>query len=190
VLTFKRLWALLSSIPLRMPEAASNHFRTGSTSSRCSKIRCVGGARYRNYWMFQRQSETSGAILYTCEIAFGGRDFEITEPNNPRHLQLRASTELWQKENALNLLGQRLPPEAKYLAWIDADVQFARPDWAQETLHLLQHYDVIQMFSHIQNIGPSYEPLTDRGGFLWNYVQNRPAPHFDDFAKPRTAGGG
>jgi len=41
-------------------------------------------ARYRNYWMFQRQIETSGAILYTCEIAFGGRDFEITEPNNPR----------------------------------------------------------------------------------------------------------
>ena len=117
-------------------------------------------ARYRNYWMFQRQIETSGAILYTCEIAFGGRDFEITEPNNPRHLQLRASSELWRKENALNLLGQRLPPEAKYLAWIDADVQFARPDWAQETLHLLQHYDVIQMFSHIQNIGPSYEPLT------------------------------
>jgi hypothetical protein len=57
-------------------------------------------------------------------------------------------------------------------------------------LHLLQHYDVIQMFSHIQNIGPSYEPLTDRGSFLWNYVENRPAPHFDDFAKPRTAGGG
>jgi len=29
-------------------------------------------ARYRNYWMFQRQIETSGAILYTCEIASAG----------------------------------------------------------------------------------------------------------------------
>jgi hypothetical protein len=147
-------------------------------------------ARYRNYWMFQRHIETSGAILYTCEIAFGGREFEITEPGNSRHLQLRASSELWRKENALNLLAQRLPAEAKYVAWIDADVQFARPGWAQETLHLLQHYDVIQRFSHTQNIGPSYEPLTDRGSFMWNYVENRPAPHYEDFGKPRMSAAG
>ena len=95
-------------------------------------------ARYRNYWMFERHVEQSGAILYTCEIAFREREFEITRAGNPRHLQLRASSELWRKENALNLLAARLPADAKYLAWIDADVQFARPDWAQETLHLLQ----------------------------------------------------
>jgi hypothetical protein len=77
--------------------------------------------------MFQRHVETSGATLYTFEVAFGGREFEITEPNNPRHLQLRASSELWRKENALNLMAQRLPAEAQYLAWIDADVQFAVP---------------------------------------------------------------
>jgi hypothetical protein len=45
------------------------------------------------------------------------------------------------------------------------------------------------MFSHIQNIGPSYEPLTDRGS-LWNYVENRSPPHFDDFGKPRIPGAG
>jgi hypothetical protein len=147
-------------------------------------------ARYRNYWMFERHVEQSGAILYTCEIAFGEREFEITRAGNPRHLQLRASSELWRKENALNLLAARLPADAKYLAWIDADVQFARPDWAQETLHLLQHYDVIQMFSHVQNIGPRYESLNSRRSFLWNYVENRSAPHSGDFARPRPASAG
>ena len=145
-------------------------------------------ARYRNYWMFERHVEQSGAILYTCEIAFGEREFEITRAGNPRHLQLRASSEVWRKENALNLLAARLPADAKYLAWIDADVQFARPDWTQETLHLLQHYDVIQMFSHVQNIGPNYEPVSERRSFMWNYAENRQKPHHADFARWSSAG--
>lgn len=117
--------------------------------------------RYWNFWTFENMIEKSGAILYIAEIAFGDRHFEITEPENPRHLQLRArdNQEIWLKENALNLLINRLPPDARYIAWIDADVNFTRPDWVQETLHELQRYDFLQLFSHAQDIGPKYEPL-------------------------------
>jgi len=79
-------------------------------------------SRYSNYWMFERECQAARAILYTAEVAFGERHFEVTQASNPRHLQLRTTSEIWHKENALNLLIQRLPAEAKYIAWIDADV--------------------------------------------------------------------
>jgi hypothetical protein len=116
-------------------------------------------SRYQNYHNFERQIEAGGAVLYTAEVAFGGRQFEVTQPDNPHHLQLRSHDELWYKENAQNLMVQRLPAEAQYIAFIDADAMFARQDWAQETLHLLQHYDVIQMFSTVQDLNANYEPM-------------------------------
>lgn len=146
-------------------------------------------SRYWNYWMFERECEAAGAILYTAEIAFGERHFEVTRPDDPRHLQLRTTSEIWHKENALNLLMQRLPADAKYVAWIDADVKFTRADWAQETLQLLQHYDVVQMFSHAQDVGPEYEPLRTTPGFLYKWVEERPKPHDANFGASRQAYG-
>jgi len=40
-------------------------------------------------------------VLYTVEISYGDRPFEVTTPDNPRDLQLRTEHELWHKENAL-----------------------------------------------------------------------------------------
>jgi hypothetical protein len=138
-------------------------------------------SRYELYRAYSKRVEDSSAILHTCEIAFGGRHFEITDPSNPHHLQLRTSHELWHKENALNILIQharRLYPDMKYVAWIDADIQFARPDWAQETLHQLQHFAWVQMFSHAQDLGPAAEPYGGiRPSFLYSYLNERPNPH-------------
>lgn len=127
-------------------------------------------SRYANYHKFAKHVEDSGAILYTCEVAFGGRQFEITSPTNPRHLQLRTTYELWHKENALNLMMHRLPVDAKYVAWIDADIHFQRPDWAQETLHLLQHYDFIQMFSFAHDMNGQNEIFSTHTGFMYQYL--------------------
>jgi hypothetical protein len=126
-------------------------------------------SKYWNYNLFENMIEKSGAILYTAEIAWGDRHFEVTQPYNPRHLQLRAkdNQEIWLKENSLNLLINRLPTDAKYIAVVDADVGFARPDFAQETLHLLQHYSWIQMFSHATDLGVNYEPLHTIPGFVY-----------------------
>ena len=126
-------------------------------------------SRYWNYWSFENMVEKSGAILYTAEIAFGDRHFEITSPDNPAHLQLRArdNQEIWLKENSLNVLIERLPSDWEYVAWVDADISFARPDWAQETMHLLQHYDFLQMFTHAQDYGVNYEPGVMTPGFAY-----------------------
>lgn len=141
-------------------------------------------SRYLNFNSFRHQMEQSGAILYVCEIAHGGRAFEVTDPNNPRHLQLRTMSEVWHKERALKLLLEKcVPADAKKIAWIDADIKFAREDWAQETLHLLDHYRVLQMFSQVANLGPDHGKITERGSFMWNYLENRLPPHHPDFSK-------
>ena len=114
-------------------------------------------SRYSNYWKFEKHVADSGAKLYTCEVAFGARAFEVTEPGNPQHLQLRTSDELWTKENAENLMIQRVTED--YIACIDADLVFSRTDWAQETLHQLQHYPIVQMYSHLQDVNADAQPV-------------------------------
>lgn len=119
--------------------------------------------RYQLYRAFEKQMAYSGAVLFTAECAFGGREYEITDSSNPRHLQLRTSDELWHKENMLNLMIQRLPADWQYVAWIDADVTFVRPEWAQETLQALQHYDVVQPWSECMDLGPDGQLILQNG---------------------------
>jgi len=135
--------------------------------------------RYELYRAFERHVEEAGGVLYTVEMAFGDRLHEITEYGNPRHVQLRSSTELWHKENLINVGISRLPPDWKYVAWIDSDILFTRPDWCQEALHLLQHYKVLQMFSHAQDTGPNYEPLPNGAfdSFIYSYKNGVELPY-------------
>lgn len=131
--------------------------------------------RFRNRWKlyedFAHMVSYSGAILYTVEVAFGDREFVITQPDNQQHLQLRTTDELWVKEKAINLGVQHIPLDWKYVAWIDADIDFVRPDWANETIHLLQHYDVIQMFSKATDLDANSEPLITHDGYMYAYAQ-------------------
>jgi hypothetical protein len=123
--------------------------------------------RYHLYRAFEKYVADSGAILYTIEQGFGEREFEITDPQNPRHFRIQSSSEVWHKENMLNLVMHRLPSNWKYVAWIDADIEFARPDWVYETIHLLQHYSFLQMFSQAVDLNRKFEILdTTREGII------------------------
>jgi len=130
--------------------------------------------RYELYRAFEKRMKDSGVILTTIELAFGDREFEITEANNPRNIQVRTSHEMWYKENLINLAIQRLPPEAKYIAWIDADLSFTRPDWAQETLQQLQHYDFVQLFSDIVYVSNDSEIVSSGTGFMAGWRKGTP----------------
>jgi hypothetical protein len=135
----------------------------------------INPSRYRSrfslYRNFERYITDTGAILYTVEAAYGDRDFEITDAANPRHIRLRTSHEIWHKENLINLGVSRLPTDWKYVAWIDADVQFARPDIVAETIHQLQHFSVVQMFAQATDLGPRHEPLRSFEGFVAQWRQ-------------------
>lgn len=126
-------------------------------------------SRYKLYKDFEHHMQTSGAILYTVELAFGDRPFAVTEEKNPRHFQVRSLDEVWFKESLINYAVSRLPSSWKYVAWIDADISFTRADWVQETLQMLQHYHVVQLFSHATDLGPKYEPLNTWESFMYQY---------------------
>ncbi len=120
----------------------------------------------------------SGVTLWTVEVAFGDRPFEITDSDHPCHLQLRSWDIIWHKENALYLLASRLPADWETLCWIDADVEFTARhgarNWVQETWHALQQYMVVQMFSHCIDLGPNGEHIQSHQGFNYAYLQGKP----------------
>lgn len=102
------------------------------------------------------------------------------------YLILRTNQELWHKENMINAgitYLTQVDPEWKYVAWIDADVHFQRRDVILETAQQLQHYDLVQMFSHVVDMGPEFEPVNQYNGFMYCYQQN-------DFQPPIGAGDG
>lgn len=140
-------------------------------------------SRYELLQAFRSQTEGPHVELWIVEVAYGDRPFQLEA--HPQHLRLRSPHELWHKENALNLLFQYVlqsHPDADYFAWVDADIAFARADWAYETLQQLQHYDVVQMFTHAMDLNPKHVPCVNpkvHTGFVWAYY-NDPTFHATD----------
>ena len=114
----------------------------------------------------ERLENTPCVKLYTVECAFGDRQHEVTEAGNPRHLQLRTNSEIWIKENMINLgVRNLIPRTAKYIAWIDGDITFDDDTWAQETLHQLQHFEVVQPWTQCVDLGPMGNIMQMFGAF-------------------------
>lgn len=141
--------------------------------------------RYELYFKFARQCEAAGIRLVTVEQAFGDRQFMVTQPGNPQHVQVRGIDELWIKENMLNLAVRRvleLDPAASKIACIDADCFAMIPfrEWIEETCHALDHYEIVQMWRDLLNFGPQNELIGDaQPGFIYFYEQH-------DFSIPKN----
>ena len=102
--------------------------------------------------------QSPNIVLHLIEMAYGDRPFEVTSASNPLDIQVRSSHELFHKENLLNLAVSRFPADWRYGAIIDADFHFTRHDWALETIHQLQHYDWVQLFSQYVNLDGEIVP--------------------------------
>ena len=127
--------------------------------------------RYHLYKQFVRYMDRCGIKnLWTCELQLGDRPFAV--PRSERVLQLRHWDMLWHKENALNLLVQRLPDDWETVAWIDADLEFLDPSWPEETLHQLQMYQIVQMFETACDLGPSGRVIATHNGFMAQYIKH------------------
>jgi hypothetical protein len=158
-------------------------------------------SRWKHFERFARHIESIGGVLVTVEAAFGDRhhaldagvthhgvsllqrapdhptEFSHTRTSHPHlYVKVRTTSEVWIKENLINIGVQHLPEDWKYMAWVDADVMFARPNIVGETIHQLQHYKVLQMFSESQDVGPRYASLGKSIGFGHNWVKGIPMP--------------
>ena len=106
------------------------------------------GSKKANYERFRAGLDDAGVPLLTVELAFGDAPFELADGDADLLVQVRGGDVLWQKERLLNIGVRRLPDDCQAVAWLDADVLFARADWARETVRLLRRHVVVQPFSH------------------------------------------
>lgn len=128
--------------------------------------------RYRQFADFIER--VPGVVLYTAEGVFPGQSYQYTSADNPRHLQVELLERLWYKENLINMLAATLPDDDIPIAWIDADVIFARPDWVDATVEELQTYDIVQMFSQCQELTDTYTLLAGnlRKGIIYGMAES------------------
>ena len=112
--------------------------------------------------------------LYLVEMAYPKQKFIVTDAKNPRHLQLRAETPIWHKENMINLAVKYLLPKSyKAFAWIDADIEFDSATWALDTLKILNGCkDVVQLFSHAVDMDRAENSLNVFNGFGYRNVKS------------------
>src|SRR5215469_5838796 len=118
----------------------------------------------------------SGCVVVLVEVAFNRREFVYADCGlhgtvancgihgefRHQYVPLRSSSELWLKENMINVGVQRIPdPNWQQVCWLDSDVHFARPNWVGQTIHQLQHYSFLQMFTQARDLGPNYEMMPE-----------------------------
>lgn len=128
------------------------------------------------------EKEEKNVILYIVELAYDlpnqkPQTFFITKKDNPRHLQLRTNTPpLWHKENLLNIgINKLLPSDSKAFCWCDADILFDDPNWAINTLKVLNGTrDIIHNFSHCIDMNADENPMSIFSGFGYQYTHKRP----------------
>lgn len=127
-------------------------------------------SRVRLYREFVKHITSFPSVkLWVIEGAHPGRPFQVTDENNPQHFRVHLKDEIWHKENLLNVLIKKLPPEAKKIAWIDADVHFVRPDWVEATLAALDRHPIVQLFSQCADVDNHFKLLpTDKSGEIMN----------------------
>jgi hypothetical protein len=130
-------------------------------------------SRYRLYNNFAEYiNKFENAELWTVELAFEGQEFAVTQADCPRHIQLKTNEVLWYKENLLNIGISRLPADAKYIAWIDADIDFVEEDWVEKTIAALNEHTMVQMFKVANDLGPDEEIITSAKSFVYKWLKN------------------
>jgi hypothetical protein len=136
-------------------------------------------APHENWKHFAKGMLDAGVTLTVIECAYGEEDHRCAI-DGARHIPVRAKSRVWNKENLLNI-GVHRTPEAKYVAWIDADVIFRRADWVIATLHALQHYEVVQPWKTCYDLGPNGEHMSVNTSFAYQFFTRRPlVPAYPD----------
>jgi len=149
---------------------------------------------YYNFSNFKRRKQLTEEFMERClndkniqlfvvELILDGSNFEITNNNNPNHLQLTTKNKLWFKENLINIAVKRLLPENwNNFAWIDSDIEFIDNTWTLKTIEKLNNSDIVQLFCKCYQLD-KYNNLTDRistGVIKYNYGKSSYSQNYND----------
>ncbi|MDG6094880.1 hypothetical protein LOC54_07110 [Acetobacter sp. AN02] len=127
----------------------------------------------RIYHEWAQHMLASGVHLTVVECQYGDRPFTCRIPG-VHHVGGRADSLTWVKERCLNIGISRLPDDWNYVAWIDSDIFFRRPDWARETVEALQQFDVIQPWTDCYDLGPDGGHMLVHRSFCRMWMDGEP----------------
>lgn len=140
-------------------------------------------SRYRLFreWV-KEMLQTDNVKLHVVEATYGDRHPECKpECDEYSYLHVKTNSEIWLKENLINLgVKHLLPRDWKYLAWVDCDVHFRNPHWARESLHQLQHYQIIQPWKDALDLsfdGGVMQHFTSFGYYSAKCMPQAPSVH-------------
>lgn len=116
----------------------------------------------------ERLKYTPGIRIVISEAFLNSR---TRLPNLPvfGHFVFKTEDKLWLKENLVNLAVEKLPKNWKYMAWIDADIEFLNQNWVSETIDELQTSDIVQLFQTCVNLGPKNEAIKIDKSFCYMF---------------------
>lgn len=145
-------------------------------------------SRARNFEIFYRKLSESKVPFLIIECAFGNEGFSPATENLRNIIRVRARDVLWQKERLLNLAERLLPPTAKYVIWLDADILFTNRNWIGETIESLQTNMICQPFARCVRLMPgqmqpdtSNREIWESFARVWNIDERKAAStHFDE----------
>jgi hypothetical protein len=136
-------------------------------------------SRLANFRRFEDAMLATPCVsLTTAELAYGNRPFVLGPRRGIRRLQLRCRDVLWHKENLINIAMQavRHAPEGyDYGAYVDGDLLFFDPSWAERTIAALQVFDLVQVSEDLIFLGP-HGQFAGRGvSFMhcWRHARHR-----------------
>lgn len=133
-------------------------------------------SRYFLFKEFVYRAMGAGAIVHVAEAAYGERPNECMDHGQASNWKFRTDQEVWNKEAMINAAVSKLPSDWKYVAWIDADVDFTNPHWVMETVQQLQHYCVVQMFHTALDLDPKNEVVNKFKGYIATHLENSSEP--------------
>jgi hypothetical protein len=147
---------------------------------------CGYRSRRENYARFSAELR---APLLTVELSFDGT-FKLDPRSADILIRRRGGDVMWQKERLLNIALEHLPPECEALAWLDCDVLFSRPDWAEAALAALEEWPLIQPFSTGRDqLGRGAEALGSAApSYASSHMRGRPVEMTFEYGADRIPG--
>jgi len=130
--------------------------------------------RYELALKFIDHITTFKVSLTVVECQIGQRPFHIPDSENSKYkvIRVRNNSELWVKENLINIGIKSLPSDAKYVAWIDADLEFENPNWVDQTIEALKDKDIVQLFFTCSDMNPYKKTLGVHKSFGFCFSKN------------------
>jgi hypothetical protein len=143
--------------------------------------------RLLNYKEFKKRLNVP---LLTVELSTSG-SYELSESDADILVRVPANSILWQKERLLNVGIEKLPPEARFVAWLDCDVIFHDGDWFRKVPSVLESMLITQCFSDFidlpKDILPeSLEVMPEPDGHSVAHLVSSGLWSIEDFRPPTT----